>query len=126
MACIKTILGFADLESSNLYENLPAQIKMAILSRELILLAILLYEQFIHYRLIYAQTCIFGLLSSVLISHFQDTSWFDSVCFIVEMLGKTVNLNYSALTTMYERDIQIHIVVTSHGAGKVTHHENKI
>ena len=32
-----------------MYENLPVQTKMAILSRRLILLAILLYEQFIHY-----------------------------------------------------------------------------
>ena len=31
------------------FKNLPVQIKMAILSRRLILLAILLYEQFIHY-----------------------------------------------------------------------------
>ena len=40
-------------------------------------------------------------------------------------LGNTVNLNmnYIALTTMYESDIRIHTVVTSHGAGKVTYHE---
>ena len=31
-----------------------------------------------------------------------------------------VNLNY--LTTMYEKDIRIHTVFTSHGAGKVTYH----
>ena len=36
-------------KSSYLYENLPVQTKMAILSRRLILLAILLYEQFTHY-----------------------------------------------------------------------------
>ena len=44
------------------------------------------------------------------------------------MLGKTVNLNmnYNALTTMYERDIRIYIVVTSHGAGKVTYYEKEI
>ena len=41
--------GFADHKSSYLYENLPVQTKMAILSRRMILLAILLYEQFIHY-----------------------------------------------------------------------------
>ena len=32
---------------------------------------------------------------------------------------------YSALTTTYERDIRIHTLVTSHGAGRVTHHEKK-
>ena len=32
-----------------LYENLPVQTKMAILSRTLILLATMLYEQFIHH-----------------------------------------------------------------------------
>ena len=41
-------LRFANLKNSKLYENLPVQ-KMAILSRRLILLAILLYEQFMHY-----------------------------------------------------------------------------
>ena len=40
--------GDADLKSSSLYENLPVQTKMAILSRRPILLAILLYEQFIY------------------------------------------------------------------------------
>ena len=34
------------------YENLPVQTKMAILSRRPILLAILLYEQFLHLTLI--------------------------------------------------------------------------
>ena len=42
--------GVADLKSSHLYENLPEQRKMAILSRRLILLAILLYEQLKHHR----------------------------------------------------------------------------
>ena len=37
-------IGFADRKSSNLYENLTVQTKMAILSRRLILLAILLYQ----------------------------------------------------------------------------------
>ena len=32
-------------------------------------------------------------------------------------------MNYSIRNTMYERDIRIHIVVMSHGAGKVTYHE---
>ena len=36
-------------KNSNWYENLPVQTKMAILSRRLIFLAILFYEQFIHY-----------------------------------------------------------------------------
>ena len=41
------------------------------------------------------------------------------------ILGITVNLNmkYSASTTMYEKDIGIHAVDTSHGASKVTYHE---
>ena len=43
------LLGFANHKSSDLYENLPVQTKMAILSRRLILLAIFSYEQFIHY-----------------------------------------------------------------------------
>ena len=37
----------ADHKSSYLYENLPVQTNMAILSRRPILLAILLYEQFL-------------------------------------------------------------------------------
>ena len=45
----KKCYRLADYKSSYLYENLPVQTKMAILSRRLILLAILLYEQFIHY-----------------------------------------------------------------------------
>ena len=40
---------FADHKSSYLYENLPVQTKMEILSGKLILLAMLFYEQFIHY-----------------------------------------------------------------------------
>ena len=38
---------------------------------------------------------------------------------------KNINLiiNCSFLTTMYEMDIEIHTVVTPHGAGKVTYHE---
>ena len=42
------VLRVADLKSSYLYENLPVRTKMAVLSRRLILLAILLCEQFIH------------------------------------------------------------------------------
>ena len=42
------IKGDADHKSSYVYENLPVKTKMAILSRRLILLAILLYEQFLH------------------------------------------------------------------------------
>ena len=38
------VYGFADHKSSNLYKNLPVQTKMAILSRRLILLAILAFE----------------------------------------------------------------------------------
>ena len=40
--------GDADHKSSYFYENLPIQTKIAILSRRPILLAILLYEQFLH------------------------------------------------------------------------------
>ena len=40
--------GFADLKSSFFYENLPVQVKMAILSRRSILLAKLLYDQVKH------------------------------------------------------------------------------
>ena len=37
---------------------------------------------------------------------------------------KIVNrdMNYSYPTTMYEKEISIHTVVMSHGAGKVTYH----
>ena len=40
--------GFADLKSSNLYEHLPVQTKMSILSSMLTLLPILLCELFMH------------------------------------------------------------------------------
>ena len=65
--------GFADLKSSYLYENLLVQIKRAIMSRRLyILLAILLYEQFIHHTQIYLRPNKQLLaLSSILISHFE-------------------------------------------------------
>ena len=46
--CVFCICIYVDknfvINKSYLYENLPVQIKMAILSRRLILLAILLYE----------------------------------------------------------------------------------
>ena len=37
-----------------------------------------------------------------------------------------MNMNYSFLTTMYERDIRIHTVVTSDGAGKITYHKKRV
>ena len=40
--------GFVDLKRSYSYENLPVQTKMVILSRRLILVAIVLYEHFVH------------------------------------------------------------------------------
>ena len=43
------IKGDANHKSHYLYENLPVKSKMAFLSRILILLAILLYEQYIHH-----------------------------------------------------------------------------
>ena len=53
----------------------------------------------------------------MLIGQFQVTSWFDSVCVVAIRwvnLRPNLNMNYSALTTMYERDIRSHTVVTSH------------
>ena len=40
--------GLSDLKRSYSYENLPVQTKMVILSRRPILVAILLYEHFVH------------------------------------------------------------------------------
>ena len=37
-----------------------------------------------------------------------------------------LHMKYSFLTIMYERDIKIHTVVTSDGAGKVTYHEKSL
>ena len=100
---------------------------MALLSRRLILLAILLYEQLLHYTQInlsqkhavfeYSATYL-----SVIFELLPGLIQFASLRYAGGILGKTVNLNmnYSALTTMYERAIRIHRVVTSHGAGKVT------
>ena len=49
MICkIRNTEGFADLKRSYSYENLPIQTKMVILSRRPILVAILLYEHFVH------------------------------------------------------------------------------
>ena len=47
---IKVTLKDADLKSYFLYDNLPVQTKMAILSSRLKLLPILLHEQFIHHK----------------------------------------------------------------------------
>ena len=48
LAVLLLFKGDADHKSSYLYENLTVQTKMAILSRRPILLAILLYDQFLH------------------------------------------------------------------------------
>ena len=71
-------------KSSYLYENLPVQTKMAILLRRPILLAISLYEQFLHLTQIdlHPNT----QLSSTHQHAYQSflvTSWFDSVCVTV-------------------------------------------
>ena len=46
--CQFGVSGDADHKSSYLYENLPVQSKMAILSKRRILVVILLSEQFLH------------------------------------------------------------------------------
>ena len=51
--CVGTVILRGRQSQKLLYENLPVQTKTAILSRRLILLAILLYEQFIHHSQIY-------------------------------------------------------------------------
>ena len=100
---------------------------MAILSRRLILLAISLYEQFIHYtqpnlspniQCLSTQQCAYQSFSSYFLVRFLLRR-----CDTLETVN--LNMNYSALTTMYERDIRSHTVVTSHGAGMVTYHEKK-
>ena len=45
---VEKMQGDAEHKSSYLYENFPVQTKKAILSKRPILLAILLYEQFLH------------------------------------------------------------------------------
>ena len=57
----------------------------------------------------------------MLISHFQVTHEFHSVCIIVAHcmnLRQNVNMNYSYQTTKYEKEISIHSAVLSHEAGK--------
>ena len=63
------------------------------------------------------------------ISDFRVTSWDYSVCVVVTRwmnFKQTVylNMNYSFLTTMNERDSRIHTVVTSNGADEVNHNAN--
>ena len=63
------------------------------------------------------------------ISHFRVNSWFDSVCVVVTHwmnFRQTVylNMNYSFLTTMNERDSRIHTVIMSNGVDKVNYYEN--
>ena len=67
-----------------MYENLPVQTEMAILSRRPILLAILLYEQFVHLT----QNNLRPNIQFLSTQHpayqsFFVTSWFDSVCLTV-------------------------------------------
>ena len=81
---------------------------MAILSRRPILLAILLYEQFIHLTRINLRPNIqFLSTQQHAYQSFFITSWFDSVCITVarwvnfrENISK--NMNYIDSTTMYE------------------------
>ena len=72
------------LQSSYLYENLPVQTKMSILSRRRILLAILLSEQFLHLTQINLHPNIqFLSTQQNAYQSFLVTSWFDSVCVTV-------------------------------------------
>ena len=82
---VSPLKGFADLKSSYLYENLPVQTKMAILSRTLILLAILLYEQFIHHTQINLRSnkLLLNTQQHAYQSFFLVTSSFDSICVIL-------------------------------------------
>ena len=72
--------GFVDLKSSYLYENLPVQTKMAILSWRPIPLAILLYKQFIHLTWVNL-SAIIQFLSTQQRAYQSGlvTSWVDSV-----------------------------------------------
>ena len=74
--------GFADLKSSNFFENSPVQIKWKFYQGDLHM-PILLYEQFIHHtqtnlcpnmQFLNTQQRIYQL--------FGVTSWFDSVCVV--------------------------------------------
>ena len=81
---------------------------MAILSRRLILLAILLYEQFVHHTQINLRPNT-QLLSTQQHAYqsFLITFWFNSVC-VTEPRSVNfreniyINMNYSYPTTMYE------------------------
>ena len=66
-----------------MYETLPVQIKMVILSRRLILLAILLYEQSIYLKRINLRPNL-QFLSTQPYTYqlYLVTTWFDSVCVI--------------------------------------------
>ena len=92
--------GRQSQRSHYLYENLPVKSKMAFLSWILILLAILLYEQYIHHT--QASIC----------PNIQFTSKWHAE----KILDKkyTFNINYCFLTTIYEMDIRTHSVVISH------------
>ena len=81
---------------------------MAILSRRPILLAILLYEQFIHLAQINLHPNIQFLSAwQHAYQSFLVTSWFDSVCVTVTRWVNfreniCMNMKYSYSTTMYE------------------------
>ena len=66
----------------------------------------------------------------MLISYFRVTSWFDTVIatcrvnFKQKCYYNKLNTNNNFLITMYERDIRIHTVITSHRASKVPNNKN--
>ena len=95
--------GDANFKNSYLFENLPVQTKIPILSRRTILLAIHLA----HNNYFTSQHTVLSTqqhaYQSVLV-----TSWFDSICVTVTCWVKFrekniyIDMNYSYLTTMYE------------------------
>ena len=92
-----------------LYENLPVQTKMVFFSRLQILLAILLYEQFIHHTQLKLRPNLqFLSTQQHAYQSFLVTSWFDSVCITVTrgMNFREKHLHdymkYSYSPTMYE------------------------
>ena len=94
----------------------PVPTKMAILSRWLIVLAILVYEPFIHLTQInLCPTRSLRLLRSVLLSHFKFTPGFN--CIVVTRrlsFDKNIymNMNYGYWNTVYERKlVSIKVVI---------------
>ena len=64
----------------------------------------------------------------MLISHFQVTFGFDSICIVVaprvnlRQKSYNINMNFSYQNTMFEKEISIHKEIVSHEIGKVTYH----